>query len=68
MSDALTLLRRYRATRQHVRNLEFDLAQARMQRKRNSASILMDALHDAKKMVLNVEDEVDSFIKTAKED
>lgn len=63
MSSAMSLLRRYRGAWQHVYNLEYDLGQARKQRKRSSARVLMDALHDAREMVQNVEKEVDEFTR-----
>jgi hypothetical protein len=63
MSSAMSLLRRYRGAWQHVRNIEYDLEQARKQRKRSSARVLLDALHDAKEMAQNVEKEVDEFMR-----
>jgi hypothetical protein len=63
MPSAMSLLRRYRGAWQHVHNLEYDLEQARKQRKRSSSRVLMDALHDAREMVKNVEKEVDNFMR-----
>lgn len=67
MTGAFNLLCRYRAALQQLRNLEFELAQARKQRKRKSAEILIDFLHEAEKAVLTIETEIDAFIKTGKD-